>query len=321
MPLAMRSRSCLGTQGEALELEHLGALLREGLGHGLRLVVDPGLVEEDAAALREEALVHHPVDDLLARLLGLRLHLVRARVDLALGGHDVFGHVLARDPARLRPRDVHGEPAAEVGRAAADVYDRADLVRGWVDVGGDRRAVDRDEVRGAGDRDVLAQLRDELDALVLEPLRRPDALGVHDLEHLPGEGLELVVARHRLGLAADGDERPVVVLDAVADEALRRRAAGALAGLGHALLAQEALCGLEVAACLLERALAVHHPRAGLVAELLHELCGDLGHSAASSCSVAWGSGCGSRPAPDPPPGPPPRAPRSYSPSTPPSPP
>src|SRR5207302_773329 len=71
-----------GTEREALELEHLGALLGEGLGDRLRLVVDPGLVEEDAAPLREEALVHHPVDDLLARLLRLRLHLVGARVDL-----------------------------------------------------------------------------------------------------------------------------------------------------------------------------------------------------------------------------------------------
>src|SRR5919198_1389222 len=131
----MRWKTGSGTQGEALELEHLGALLCERLGHSLRLVVDPGLVEEDAAALCEEALVHHPVDDLLARLLRLRLHLVRARVDLALGGHEVFGHVLTGDPARLRPRDVHGEPAAEVGRAAADVHERADLVRGRMDVG------------------------------------------------------------------------------------------------------------------------------------------------------------------------------------------
>src|SRR5919199_1519813 len=75
----IRWKTGSATQGEALELEHLGALLGEGLGHGLRLVVDPGLVEEDAAALREEALVHHSVDDLLARLLRLRLHLVRAR--------------------------------------------------------------------------------------------------------------------------------------------------------------------------------------------------------------------------------------------------
>src|ERR671934_80970 len=90
-------------------------------------------------------------------------------------------------------------PTASWGvRAAADVHHRTDLVRRRMDVGGDGRAVDGDEARGAGDRDVLVQLRDELDALVLEPLRRLDALGVHDLEHLPGEGLELGVPCHLL---------------------------------------------------------------------------------------------------------------------------
>src|SRR5919202_3055713 len=160
----IRWKAGSATEREALELEHLGAFLRQSLADRLRLVVDPRLVEEDAAALREEALVHHPVDDLLARLLGLRLHLVRARVDLALGGHDILGHVLAGDPARLRPCDVHGEPAAEIGRAAPDVDERADLVRGGVDVGGDRRAVHGDEAGRTCDRDVLAELRDELDA-------------------------------------------------------------------------------------------------------------------------------------------------------------
>src|SRR5919198_175419 len=112
-----------GTQSEALELEHLGVFLGHGLRHRLRLVVDPRLVEQRAAALGEEALVHHPIDDLLARLLRLRLHLVRARVDLALGGHRLRGHVLPGDPARLRPGDVHREPAGGGGRAAADVHE------------------------------------------------------------------------------------------------------------------------------------------------------------------------------------------------------
>ena len=61
----------------------------------------------------------------------------------------------------------------------------------------------------------------------------------------------------------------------VADEALARRAAGALAGEGHAALAQERPGGFEVAVRLLERALALHHPGAGGVAELLDEPGGD----------------------------------------------
>src|SRR5205823_2121014 len=73
------------TEGEALELEHFGALLGEGLRHGLRLLVDPRLVEEDAASLGEETLVHHPVDDLVAGLLRLGLHLGRAQENVPLG--------------------------------------------------------------------------------------------------------------------------------------------------------------------------------------------------------------------------------------------
>ena len=62
---------------------------------------------------------------------------------------------------------------------------------------------------------------------------------------------------------------PTFALDPVADDALGRRTAGALGHLRHALLAQERPGRLEVAARLLERALRVHHRRAGGVAKLL----------------------------------------------------
>ena len=64
---------------------------------------------------------------------------------------------------------------------------------------------------------------------------------------------------------------PTPSVDDVADEALGRLASRTLAGGRHAALAQERAGGVEVAARLLERALAVHHPRAGRVAELLDE--------------------------------------------------
>ena len=54
------------------------------------------------------------------------------------------------------------------------------------------------------------------------------------------------------------------------DEALGGDAAGLLGGLGEALLAQPVDRGLDVAVGLVERALAVHHARAGLLAQLLH---------------------------------------------------
>src|SRR4051794_38025204 len=88
------------SQLEPLELEHLGALFAEHVADGLRRLVDPRLVDEHL--LREEPLVQHSVDDLLTRLLGLGLNLVRVRVDLALGLDDVPGYVLAADPARSR---------------------------------------------------------------------------------------------------------------------------------------------------------------------------------------------------------------------------
>src|SRR5438270_235721 len=60
---------------EALELEHLCAFGREGVADGRGRVVDPRLLGQHLRG--EEALPEHPLDDLVARLLGLRLHLVR----------------------------------------------------------------------------------------------------------------------------------------------------------------------------------------------------------------------------------------------------
>ena len=77
-----RSRAHPGRDGEAHELEHLGAALGERLADGERRIVDPRLVEEHG--LGEEALLDHPVDDLRTDVLGLRLHLGQLLVDLAL---------------------------------------------------------------------------------------------------------------------------------------------------------------------------------------------------------------------------------------------
>src|SRR5581483_5813099 len=69
-----------------------------------------------------------------------------------------------------------------------------------------------------------------------------------------------------------------------------RRAVGALRGRRHALLAQELDRLVEVAGGLLKGALALHHPRARRVAELLDHCCGDVGH-ALSPSSVAFSPG------------------------------
>src|SRR5204862_129740 len=127
-------------------------------------------------------------------------------------------------------------------------------------------------------------------------------------EHLLGVGEELLVVGHRLRLAAHRDHRsPGAVLgEPVADLALGGLAPGPLRGLRHATLAQQHDGRLHVAVRLLERALAVHHPGAGAVAQLLDEGGRDLGgHSSTSvvaadafaspapSCCGAWPVGTG----------------------------
>ena len=98
-------------------------------------------------------------------------------------------------------------------------------------------------------------------------------------EHALGERLELVVLRDRLRLAADADDRADAGLDDRADEALGRRAVGALAGLRHALLAQQRPGGVDIALRVLQRPLAIHHARARGLTKLLDEGCTYLGHA------------------------------------------
>src|SRR6185503_14279071 len=54
--------------------------------------------------------------------------------------------------------------------------------------------------------------------------------------------------------------------------------AGLLGGGGEPLLAQPVDRTFEIALGLTQRLLAVHHARAGLLAQLLHQSGGDLGH-------------------------------------------
>ena len=93
--------------------------------------------------------------------------------------------------------------------------------------------------------------------------------GLHEI-------LELVVARDEVGFGIHFHQRAGIAADSDADQAFRRDAAGLLRGLGQALLAQPVDGGFHVAVGLVERGLAVHHARAGLVAQVLHHRCGDF---------------------------------------------
>ena len=176
---------------------------------------------------------------------------------------------------------MHRELPCERLVATVEVDEHADLVRRRMHVGGDRAAVV--VALGTGDDDVLAELAHQLHALLVERRGRIDAVRVDGTEHALGERLELVVLRDGLGLAADADDRADAAVDDRADEALGGRPVGALAGLRHALLAQQGAGGVEIAVRLLQRPLAIHHPRAGELTELLDEACTDLGHAFSSS--------------------------------------
>src|SRR4051812_1855848 len=96
---------------------------------------------------------------------------------------------------------------------------------------------------------------------------------LHELPELLGVGDEV-------GLAVDLDERPngVVEVDVRVDPALVGASPGALGRAREPLLAQELRCAPDVAVGLDQRALAVHHPGAGRVAELLDHRRVDVGH-------------------------------------------
>ncbi|GLS53249.1 hypothetical protein GCM10007886_14320 [Methylobacterium gregans] len=192
---------------------------------------------------------------------------------------------------------MHGDLAAERGERVhvalglerdqhADLPEAlGDLV---VHVGRDHALADL-ELGHAAQRHVLADRGDQALQLVgdglagarevggLETLERAVTVE-RDLGGLAGEGLEGVVAGDEVGLGVHLDHRGVAAGGLDGDQTLGGDAAGLLGGLGEALLAQPVDGGLEVTLGLVQRALAVHHARAGLLAELLHHRGSDVGH-------------------------------------------
>src|SRR3954452_14087747 len=88
----------------------------------------------------------------------------------------------------------------------------------------------------------------------------------------------MIVARHKVGLGIHLDHRTFFWRDEHADQPFGGNATGFLGGLGQTLLAQPVDRGLHVAIGLGERGLAIHHARAGLVAQVLHHRGGDICH-------------------------------------------
>ena len=93
-------------------------------------------------------------------------------------------------------------------------------------------------------------------------------------EHVLHQLLEVGRPRDEVRFAVHfGEDAPRVVgRDGVADQAFARRAAGLLRGAREPALAEDRRRFVEVAVRLAQRVLALHHARAGLVAELLHHV-------------------------------------------------
>src|SRR6266508_3002841 len=183
--------------GNAPELEHLQARLLERLRDGLRGVVDPHLFGEHR--LRVEALLEHAFDDLLTDLLGLGEHVRLRGVDLELGLDVLLGDLVAREVPRLGERDVHRQLPRSNRALALDADEHADLVRGRMDVLGERLAFSGLHAGGVDDDDVLSEPGDELGSRRLELLQRVTPVPLDRLERLLGEREELCVLGDGLG--------------------------------------------------------------------------------------------------------------------------
>src|SRR5262245_9260672 len=108
-----------------------------------------------------------------------------------------------------------------------------------MDVRGDRLAVAALEPGRAADEDVLADLADQLLALLLERLDGIGPVLLDGFQDLLGERAELVVLRDRLGLGPDRDDRALRAFQPGEDDAFGRLVAGTLPGGCHPALAQE----------------------------------------------------------------------------------
>src|SRR2546428_6368996 len=114
--------------------------------------------------------------------------------------------------------------------------------------------------------------------------------------YLLRELAEVRVARDEVGLARELDHRadPAARVHVCLDHALLGLAVGLLLGLRQATLLDQALRFREVALCLVERSLAVHHASARLLAEALDVVLCVRHHSSSFLSTTASASSAGS---------------------------
>src|SRR5664279_2776232 len=248
-------------------------------------VEDRGLLEQDIVL---EVPVHAALDDLGQGLLGLA---VLARLGLghpALGFRDIGRNLVAGEITGTHGGDLHRCRAGGVGVAAVELDQdpnlRRQILRLAVQVGG-HLAV---ELRRSPQFELLANDRGQGRDTLRHGLAVSESLSQQRVD-ITGRGrgevrddvarkrLELLVLSHEIGLRSQLDHRTLGGSDQpVGGYALLPT----LGSLGLTLDSQDLQRLVELAIGLHERLLALHHPGAGGVAELLHIGGGELGHFA-----------------------------------------
>ncbi len=152
------------------------------------------------------------------------------------------------------------------------------------------RALGHPEALRPAQRHVLADGRDGVgdrfgDRAAAGVMRAQNRLGVdtrglveRDRQNAAHQRLKVVIAGDEIGLGIDLDDDADVVLDRDADQPVGRYAPALLGRLGETFLAQPVDRRLDIAVRLAQRVLAIHHSRAGLLAQILDQPSGDRRH-------------------------------------------
>src|SRR6266851_659503 len=267
------------------------------------------LEENDLLVEFAQPAFDHALDDRLC--LGARLRLLAEHRALAVERRR--RHLGGVDVERLGGRDVHRQLSPQSGQRIALGFgferdqhgDLAETRRqGIMDIGGNDSAPDLETCRAA-EHKVFADSRDQLGQFaghraagsgIGRLFQRFDIAARPECEPADGahEGLEQLVARDEIGLGIDFDRGPGAAPRGDPDKPFGSDPPGLLRGGGETLFAQPVDSALDVAAGVAERALAIHHPGAGLVAQFLDQRRGHLGHSLilSNTWPAAYSPGC-----------------------------